>query len=284
MRSANKLVKTVKSLVPYVLLVGLVYVAYTMYVKPSEGFAAAKMDVSGDLHSALAWMSYPLVSAAVGTLNTLEQSLGKANQDVAKYGGPMSSLVLAWRTVRNTTDKAVKNAPGYHASVVAAQKAMDDYSKNIYVPAQQVVTDLNKKIAKADGDLQTAINAAILAKRKADTLADRTKADNDIEASTPRPTSAMYNNTMKSYKGKATGTHNGAGYWSMAKNARATTPEDLYGYFMALADSSPVESDGKSHSRSFFLLIASYLIKKDVSGHWLYVNPSADDLKKIAKM
>jgi hypothetical protein len=174
--------KTVKSLVPYVLLVGLLYVAYTMFTSSSEGFA---MDVSGDIVSAGPWMSDHVVSAAVKSLNTYTDTLVKVQADYDATAAPMKVLIDAWRALRNSTDKAVTGAKGYHEKVVAAQKAMDSYSDNIQKKKKKAVDDTLNLIKKADSDLNKAVANAIDAKKKADkAAADKITADANKDALT----------------------------------------------------------------------------------------------------
>ena len=183
MRSSGKLMKTVKSLVPYVLLVGLLYVAYTILIKSSEGFA---MDVSGDILSAAPWVDKDhIVAAAVKSTNTYTDTLVKVQADYNATAAPMKILVDAWRAVRYSTDKAVTGAKGYHDKVVAAQKAMDSYKSNIQDKKKKAVDDTVNLIKKADSDLKKAVNNAIDAKKKADkAAADKAIADANKDALT----------------------------------------------------------------------------------------------------
>lgn len=182
MRSSGKLMKTVKSLVPYVLLAGLLYIAYMMFTSSSEGFA---MDVSGDILSAGPWMEDHIVAAAVKSLNTYTDTLAKVEKEYDATAAPMKVLVDAWRAVRYSTDKAVTGAKGYHDKVVAAQKAMDSYSTNIQQKKKKAVDDTKNLIKKADSDLNKAVGNAIDAKKKADkAAADKIVADGKKDALT----------------------------------------------------------------------------------------------------
>ena len=277
MRSANKLMKTVKSVLPFVLLVGLVYVAYTMYGKSSESFALPT-DASGYIALAADWMSYPLVAAAVQSIKTYKDASNKIGVDVAASNKLMDKYIADWRKyrydpARTATPKPTKaQMDVINKNTSGAQKIMDDYSNKVQKPLLKSRDDAVKLVHDAEAKLITAIKAASDAKKASD--ATKAKIDSYNRAKTsdfqfesgmpPMTYSAnkTYRETIDKYKNKVTGT-NSLAYYS--RFPAAWTAFDKYQYFIALADSSPVVWDnpqkgepcegkpGKCHSKSFFL-------------------------------
>lgn len=280
MRLANKLMKTVKSVLPFVLLVGLVYVAYTMYTKSSESFALPT-DASGYIALASDWMAYPLVAAAVQSIKTYKEASNKINDQVVASKKIMDKYVADWRKYRYDPARTATPKPTTAAMTIinnntrAAQKIMDDYSDKVHKPLLKSLEKAVGLVHTAEGKLVEEIKAASKAKAASDATQLKIDAYNKVrtqdlqfESGMPPLTYAAnktYRETIDKYKNKVTGT-NSLAYYS--RFPAAWTAFDKYQYFIALADSSPVQADnpqkgepcegkpGKCHSKAFFLQAA----------------------------
>ena len=245
-----KLMKTVKSLLPYLVLVVIAYVAYTIYVdsSASEGFTVP--DYNAILHSAnltlqSAQATYDGLTKPTipGNPNSTPEKLAKAAWDSAKNISDKTGSTQAQKTATNSAKKAYDDLHGTSTTKGSIQKARDALDK------------ANKDRGKAQHDVNK-MN------------------DDSLESRMPSPTtSAVYIATMSKYHNKVTGKNSAAYYLSHAPNggahaAPATKSKALYDYFMALADSTPIEADnpqqgepcynkpGKCHSKAFFLKLA----------------------------
>ena len=245
--------KTAKSLLPFVVLVLVVYVAYTFYVS-SEGFT----DSSG---------------ASVETVESARAELAAdkavSNAMDIKVKSAYSAKVVSNREMRNTAALAKNPSKGATAAEIeklkssaAAAHSVAEADSDLYKAALDK-SAAALKVAEASRKKYDAVVkvAKAAAKKAATEKADREEIASEKKAwgkhydeysHLPVPTDSGYKTLVKEWNDDKFKRNGSQKEYDDYIKRHKMTPSTIYRFYMAGAEVAPLENNRETHSSAFF--------------------------------
>ena len=280
--SSAKLMKTVNSVLPYVLLAIVLYFGYAIYTNTFEGFA----DSSGshvtaeDLHASS--------TTVVAKKDAVEAAKDEVDADDAAVDAALDKATAARKTAaasQKAYDAAKANSlanprDSAKATQTTNAKAILAADNDVVKAADLKVSAAQKLAAAAKNNLAAAVKsaeaaAAVVAAKKLDT---DTIYDNKLLEHLPEPSSDYYKKVLAEAKNlKSVGAHNDGSLMSEAylqNTLKGKNSLEQYEWLMAMASVAGVErSTTRGREKGYFLKHANKILndlRTDASGSIVY--------------